>query len=122
MFIVTIFCLISEINRLVTHVTRLCNAVLEEPAQLYEVDLDNLTDFIHKLDSEGYNLLVYVDSRNKKGASSHDKLKELESQCKNLRIQHILYRSLCTQRRADNIRKAVANSLKKMGQTIDIDI
>jgi hypothetical protein len=46
----------------------------------------------------------------------HEKIKQLEAECKTLRIQHILYRSISKGNAADNIQRAVSDSVKKMTQ------
>lgn len=53
-------------NRFFTNAARMEGAQLAEPTQLHRVDLKDLETFVKKLDNDGYNLLIFVDSRKKK--------------------------------------------------------
>lgn len=88
------------------------NFKLEAPSELHAIQVAEFPELIQRLDAKGINLLLYVDSKTKKEKDSHQKIKE---QCKNLRIQHIMYKTLCKKAAADNIRRAIAASLQKMG-------
>jgi DhnA family fructose-bisphosphate aldolase class Ia len=102
------------VNRFVTNAARLENVQLEAPSELHSIQATELPEFVHRMEADGVNLLVYIDSKTKKD-SVHDKIKELQDQCKNMRIQHVQYKSVYRGGGADNIRKAVAASLQKMG-------
>ncbi|KAI6190960.1 putative fad oxidoreductase [Aphelenchoides bicaudatus] len=104
------------VTNFVNNSARLERIKLEQPSELHAIKAaDELPEFVRRMEAEGVQLLVYVDSFAKNDPKNmHETIKQLQEGCR-MRIQHVQYKSVCRQGCADNVRKAVVSSLKKMG-------